>query len=68
MVLTVSETCGGDANLTMNNIHQIEKMQTDTVFLVPIDRNVKEFTKQLSKDEIPVYYFRYRYMQYAKKT
>ena len=60
MVLTVSETCGGDANLTMNNIHQIEKMQTDTVFLVPIDRNVKKFAKQLSKDEIPVYYFRYR--------
>ena len=60
VILIVLETCGSDTNLTMNNIYHIEKMLTDTAFLVPMDRKVKEFTKQLSKDEIPVYYFRYR--------
>ena len=58
----ISETCGGNTNLTLDNIHQLEKMLTDTVFLVPIDRKIKTFAKQLSTDDIPVYYYRYRYV------
>ena len=47
--------------MTTQNIHQIERMQSDVVFLVPIDRKVKEFTKHLSSENLPVYYYRYRY-------
>ena len=56
----ILETCGGDANLTIDNIHQIEKMQSDMTFLVPMDLKVKEFAKHMSLENIPVYYFRYR--------
>ena len=58
----ISETCGGNTNLTLDNIHQLEKMLTDTVFLVPIDRKVKTFAEQLSIENLPVYYYRYRYV------
>merc|ERR1719270_3091310 len=55
------ETCGGNSNLTLENIHQLEKMLSDCTFLVPIDRKVQEFTKHLTPENLPVYYYRYRH-------
>ena len=55
-----TETCGGDASFTVDNINQIEKMFTDLNFLVPIDRKVKDFARHLIQEGLPIYYYNYR--------